>query len=222
MHTVIITCSSLEDYVRAAQKTLATSFPMIVIDRIYHVEPEKMKEKVAEKIQSLPDEIDTILVGMGFCGGVWDHISFNRRVVIPRVDDCVSLLLHTDDAYHPNLKEPGHLYLYENNPEDFSALSLIRDYSGADHEFAGMDKEFLFHMWFDNYYAMDIIDTGMNDCYDERYVEKAQENADMINASLGYVQGSNLLLEKLLLGKWDEQFLVVEPGHLISHGDFFE
>ena len=76
-------------------------------------------------------------------------------------------------------------------------------------------------MWFDNYHSMDIIDTGMNDCYSEAYVQAAQENADMINASLGYVQGSVRILEKLLSGNWDEQFLVAEPGHVIRHGDFF-
>jgi phosphoribosylformimino-5-aminoimidazole carboxamide ribotide isomerase len=29
------------------------------------------------------------------------------------------------------------------------------------------------------------------------------------------------LLEKLVSGKWDEQFIVARPGHLIRHGDFF-
>lgn len=221
MDTVVLTCSSLKNFVDSVQRKLGTYYEVYVIDRLYHVEPEKMKEVVAECISRIPKETDTLLVAMGFCGGVWDHVSFDRRVVIPRVDDCVSLLLHTDDAYHPNLKEAGHLYLYENRPDDFSALSLMRDYSSVDQEFAGIDKDFLFHMWFDNYHSMDIIDTGMNDCYSEAYVQAAQENADMINASLGYVQGSVRILEKLLSGNWDEQFLVAEPGHVIRHGDFF-
>jgi hypothetical protein len=49
----------------------------------------------------------------------------------------------------------------------------------------------------------------------------AQENADQINATLDYVEGSNRLLEKLVSGRWDEQFIVAEPGHKIKHGDFF-
>lgn len=44
----------------------------------------------------------------------------------------------------------------------------------------------------------------------------------MIHAALDYVQGSNRILEKLVSGEWDEQFLVAEPGHLIRHGDFSE
>lgn len=220
-NTCIITCSSLREYVDYAQISQETRFPVLEVDRLLHVEPEKMKTAVGEVINTLSAEIKTVLVGMGFCGGVWDHVSFSRRVVIPRVDDCVSLLLHKDDKYHPNLKEEGHLYLYEKNPAEFSARSIMRDYSNADDEFANMNKDWLFHMWYDGYHHLDIIDTGYNDCYSEEYATIAQENADMINAVLDYTEGSNLLLEKLVSGRWDEQFIVAELGHLIRHADFF-
>lgn len=100
-------------------------------------------------------------------------------------------------------------------------LSLLKDYRKASKEFQGLDEETLFHMWFDQYYFLNIIDTGYNDCYELAYAEQAQKNADMIHAALDYVQGSNRILEKLVSGEWDEQFLVAEPGHLIRHGDFF-
>ena len=41
--TVILTCSSLERYVKRAQEKMHTNYPIIVIDRIYHVEPATMK-----------------------------------------------------------------------------------------------------------------------------------------------------------------------------------
>ena len=164
----------------------------------------------------------TVLVSMGFCGGTWDHVSFPCRVVIPRVDDCISLLLTTDDTYQPNRKELGHLYLYESDPKDFSALHLIRDGGTADPSYRGMSQADLFRYWFTGYHAMDIIDTGLNPCYEVPYVEAAQKEADVINADLGYAQGSNLILEKLVSGRWDAQFLVLEPGRTAIHGDFFE
>ena len=221
MKKAIVTCSSLQEFVEAVQDRTGGTDPVYTVDRQYHVEPEQMKQRVRSCIEQIPAEYDTILIAMGFCGGVWDHVAFDRRIVIPRVDDCVSLLLQTDDRYIPNRKEPGHLYLYETRPEDFSALHLMRDASAADPELAGVGRELLFHMWFDNYRHMDIIDTGLNDCYAESYVQAAQDNADQIGAALDYVQGSLRMLEKLLTGVWDEQFLVAEPGHVIVHGDFF-
>ena len=215
--TVILTCSSLERYVKRAQEKMHTNYPIIVIDRIYHVEPATMKTVIWQELEKRKRKPDTILAAMGFCGGVWDQVRAQVRTVIPRVDDCVSLLLATDDRYIPNRKESGH----EDEPEKFSVLSLLKDYRKASKEFQGLDEETLFHMWFDQYYFLDIIDTGYNDCYELAYAEQAQKNADMIHAALDYVQGSNRILEKLVSGEWDEQFLVAEPGHLIRHGDFF-
>ena len=221
MNACILTCTSLKEFVDAAQERQNTSYPVYCVDRNLHAEPEQMKAAVGELMASLPTEFDTVLVSMGFCGGVWDHVTFDRRVVVPRVDDCISLLLHTDDEFHPNLKEMGHLYLYENDPADFSALTLMHDTNSLGEDLKNINQEFLYDMWFNNYRHMDIIDTGVNDCYSEEYAAAAQATADEINAELDYVPGSIMLLEKLVSGRWDEQFLVAEPGEVLLHGGFF-
>ncbi len=220
MSTVILSCTSLADYVRAAQQKMGTDYPVVTIDKSHHREPEQMKALVAKMIDDFAPEVDTVLVATGFCGGLWDHVTAARRLVIPRVDDCVSTVLHMDDEYHPNLKEPGHLYMFEDDPDSFCVDRMMKDYT-ADADFRGWSEEDLFRMFFSGYRNLDIIDTGVNDCYSEEYVMKAQENADQFGAELGYVVGSNLLMEKLVSGRWDEQFIVAEPGKLIRHGDFF-
>ena len=220
MKTIILSCTSLLEFVEAAQKSQGTSYPVISVDRSFHTEPENMKAHIAGILKGLPEEVDTVLVAMAFCGGVWDHVTAPRRLVIPRFDDCVSILLHTGDDYCPNRKELGHLYLFENDPDTFSALTIPRG-EGLGDEFKGLDPDFLHHMLFDNYKNMDIIDTGLNDCYSEDYVIKAQAYADEIEADLGYAEGGIGLLEKLVFGRWDDQFIVAEKGQLIRHGDFF-
>jgi len=223
MSTCILSCTSLLDFIAAAQRSQGTDYPVFTVDRALHLEPEQMKKAVLERINSLPREFDTVLVAMGFCGGVWHETCFDRTMVIPRVDDCISLLLHTDDELHPNLKEDGHLYLYENDPKDFSALTLMHNTNSftQDLDLKNMSRDFLFEMWFHNYRNMDIIDTGLNDCYSEEYAAAAQEQADQIKADLDYVPGSIRLLEKLVSGRWDDQFIVARPGQVIRHGDFF-
>lgn len=218
LDTVIFACSSLEKYVMDAQKKMMTSYPVILLDKANHVEPPTMKKCIIAAENDLPETVETVLVAMGFCGGALDSVSFSRRFVIPRVDDCVSLMLQTNDTYNPNPKEAGHLYMMEQNPEDFSFAKMFQDNQTR---YEGISQETLFHLYFDQYTHLDIVDTGLNDCYSEIYVEKAQENADLIHAVLDYVQGSNRTLEKLVSGQWDEQFLVAEAGHIIRHGDFF-
>ena len=49
--TVILTCSSLERYVKRAQEKMHTNYPIIVIDRIYHVEPATMKTVIWQELE---------------------------------------------------------------------------------------------------------------------------------------------------------------------------
>lgn len=218
MSTMIVACSSLLDYVEAAQQAQGTCYPVVPVDKGYHSEPERMKQALMETIHALPPEVDTVLVAMGFCGGSWSEVAVNRRVVIPRVDDCISLLLHTDDTLQPNRKEPGHLYIVEQDPRDFSIEKMFQ---GSTETYRGLSPEALFQMLFGNYNDLDIVDTGLTDCYSEEYVIEAQKNADRLNAALNYVPGSNHLLEKLVAGRWDEQFIVAQPGEIVRHGSFF-
>ena len=80
----------------------------------------------------------------------------------------------------------------------------------------------VFGTWFADYTNADIIDTGVYDCYSLEYVTEAQKNADLIRCSLDYVQGSNRMLEKLVSGKWDQQFAVMEPGKAIHMDDYIK
>ena len=218
MSTVILSCQSLEAYVAAAQEAAGTAYPVVWLQQKHHEDPARMRMHILETMAALPETVDTVLVAMGFCGGSWDSIVADRRIVLPRVDDCISLLLHTDDDYHPNLKQMGHMYMLDGDPEKFSPIRMFEALCQT-HGEAGARS--LFDLWFANYRYLDIIDTGMGDCYSEAFVEHAQENADLIRCDLDYSAGSNRLLEKLLQGRWDEQFVVAEPGHTIAHRDFF-
>lgn len=217
MQPVILTCRSLEEYVVQAQNNMGTAFPVIALDKRYHMEPKDMREQILSAIEELSKVYSTILISMGFCGGSWDQVVAPCRIVIPRVDDCVSLLLQQGDEYCANLKEMGHLYLYEKDPKE-SFFSRIGEGMGTE----DLDLDELIDMYFGNYRYLDILDTGYNDCYSEEYAAAAQEEADRIHMDLDYVEGSIHLLEKLVSGNWNEQFLVAEKGHLIRHGDFFE
>ncbi len=219
MKAVILSCSTLSDYVKAAQEVCGTDFPVLLLDRRYHVEPAQMREHIIEALDSLPAEVDTVLVAMGFCGGSWQDVTSDKKLVIPRVDDCVSLVMTTEEKLEPCTKKMGHMYVFGGESDGFSIggiyESLLKEH---DEETAQM----IFDMMFENYRNVDIVDTGLYDCYDPAFVETVQRDADRIHAELDYVPGSNLLLEKLFSGRWDRQFYVAEPGKTVKQGDFFD
>ena len=219
MNAVILSCTTLTDYVNAAQKACHTEYPVVWLDRSYHVEPSRMKEHILETIADLPEEIDTILVSMGFCGGSWQGVECPKRLVIPRVDDCVSLVMTTSDTVNPCTKEMGHMSVFGGKTEVFSIGAI---YESLVKEHGPEMGEIVFDMFFENYRNVDIVDTGLYDCYAPNFVEKVQKDADRIHAQLDFVPGSNYLLEKLVSGKWDDQFYIAEPGTPVTQCDFFE
>ena len=216
-HTVILSCSSLLLHVEAAQTKMHTRFPVVNLDRRLHAEPKRMRSSILETLEALPPSCETVLAAMGYCGGSWNHIPLSRRVVIPKVDDCITLLLHTDDTPHGNLKEAGHMYFRDCDTGAYSIESMKEEI------FRTYGIEFgtsIYESWFQNYTNADIIDTGVYDCYSEEYVTEMQKTADLIRCSLGYVEGNNHILEKLVSGQWDAQFVVLESGREMTEQDF--
>jgi len=212
--TVILSCTSLKDYVELAQKKLNTAYPVIYLSRIYHRDPEEMREHVISALEGLDPEVETVLVSMGFCGGSWDKVKVPCRVVIPRVDDCISLLLQTTDEPVSNLKKQDHLYVKDKDPfkENFKSI--------FDHLTKDIDEETKkrYHEdWMRYYREIDIIETEINDSRRPEYAAAVKADADWLLAEMAYVPGGTHLLEKLISGNWDEQFMVFEPGEITGN-----
>ena len=207
----VLACESVVVYVQAAQRRLGTDYPVFVLHYTDTDDPGRMKLQIVRAAEKMPKDIDTVLVAMGFCGGSWNQVEASRRLVIPRVDDCVSMLLNGEEGHSTNPKEMGHLYITEQEP-DSSGKRLCQ-------QCPRWKVDACYPKWFANHSQMDIVDTGVFDCHTEDYVEKAQKCADDLHCNLDYVSGSNALLEKLIDGQWDTGFLVVEPGQRIH--DFF-
>ena len=104
LNAVILACGSLVKPVSLAQDAMGTCYPVHFLNREYHVNPKEMRLQIITALNSFGANIDTVLVAMGFCGGSWMEVPTDKRVVIPRVDDCITLLLHTDNTPAANLK----------------------------------------------------------------------------------------------------------------------
>ena len=142
-------------------------------------------------------------------GGSWDKVKVPCRLVIPRIDDCISLLLQTTDEPVSNLKKPDHLYVKDKDPDKENFKSIF------DHLTKDIDEETKkrYHEdWMRYYREIDIIETEINDSRRPEYAEKVKADADWLQAEMAYVPGGTHLLEKLISGNWDEQFMVFEPG----------
>ena len=60
--TIILACSSLTEYVEAAQASVGTKMRVRYLNRIYHRDPAEMQEHIKAELERMPEEIDTVLV----------------------------------------------------------------------------------------------------------------------------------------------------------------
>lgn len=215
---IILACQFLSAHLEEAQRTMGTEIPVIELDTSLHEFPEKMREKILEEISNIPKEYDTILVGMGFCGGSWGDVHCDRRVVIPRIDDCISILLTLTDEWNSNLKKPGCMYQTDNRNNNMTIPGMRENMLEKYGEVKG---KVLFDIMFVSYRKIGIIDTGVYDSYSEENEELARASAELIGGTVEHVPGSNRILEKLVSGRWDDQFMILEPGETMREWDLF-
>lgn len=204
-------------HIEQAQKRMGTDFEIVELDRSLHEYPEKMRDCIIQALHELPAHFTTVLVAMGYCGGSWKDIPVSRRIVIPKMDDCITMLLHTDGTCHGNLKEVGHMYFRDGDTGRYSIKGMKESLCQKYGTEMGLT---VFDAWFHSYTDADIIDTGAYDCHSEEYLMNARENASLIHCALHHVPGSNLVLENLITGQWDSQFLVIEAGQNVTEEDF--
>ena len=213
----IVCCDSLLSHLEVAQEKMGTKCPIYTLDRALHSQPKNMRQRLIDVLNALPGSITTVLIAMGHCGGSLDNICARQRLVIPDLDDCITMLLTKTDAQEGNLKQRGHMYFRDS---ECGGVNVQRMLDNLRQEY-GMERGTgIFGMWFADYTHADIIDTGVFDCYEESYVESIQKQADLIRCELDYVEGSNRILEKLVSGQWDEQFLIVPPGTALTRSTF--
>lgn len=216
MSMVILACDAMLLHLNAAQEKMGTHIPVVEIDRRLHAVPADMRKVILEELEKLPAEYDTVLLAMGFCGGSLDNVISDRRLVIPRVDDCITLLLHTDDTWHANLKVCRHMY-FRDNDEYFNVQAI---YNRMLEQYGEKKANKLFKAYFVSYTNADIIETGCYNAHDPDYVADVHRQAVMIHSEVNYVPGSNIIFEKLVSGRWDEQFVVAEPGTKLCNNLF--
>jgi len=210
----IIACETIDDEVHKVNRR---GFPCHFLEHGLHRTPDLLRERLQEAISQAKDG-EVILLGYGLCSnGVIGLRSPDKWLIIPRVDDCISLLLGSRKAYLEHFSaEPGTYYLtkgwieHGKNPYQQYQENLKK----YDPETAlWVAKELL-----KNYTRVALIDTSAYNL--NGYRSQAKEMADFFGLRLEEVAGTIELLHNLVRGKWGRDFLVVEPGAEVTEAMF--
>lgn len=215
MGTVVLACQTIKDELNLAVKETGVSHPIFFVESGLHNFPDSLRRRIQEEINRI-DNVDTILMGFGYCGNSLIGIKSHRAgLVIPRVDDCISLLLGSYDLRKNISREMGTYFLtkgwleYESN--------LLTEYERCVRRYGSEKALRIMKIMLQNYGRLVTIDTGAYPVED--FVSRTRDFADRLGMKHEIVGGSLRFLIKLLRGPWDEEFIIIEPGREVTFED---
>ncbi len=185
-----------------------------------HRTPGKMPTAIQEILDGVGPEVETILLGYGLCShGVVGVRSRTAALIMPRVHDCIALLLGSRERYEAEVAAcPGTYYitpgwaLYGTTPLSAYKNEYLPKYGEEDARYIA--RELL-----KSYSRVAVIDHRIGNMAAAR--AHAREFAEVFGLAYAEVPGSLDYLRRLVRGPWDnDDFVIVQPGTALSPTPF--
>jgi hypothetical protein len=200
-----------------------------------HSEPPVLRERLQAAIDEAPEGYDAIVLGYGLCGGATAGIEARDvPVVLPRAHDCITLFLGARERYEAQVRGTPATYWYVADqlerrdgykPGGGIGLGVGGD---TDEDIDAVRAEYVEKYGEDNAdYLMEVMGAwkthyqraafvGMGVADETASMAFAQEQADRRGWAFEAMEGSMVLLRRLIDAEWDDDVLVLQPGERLA------
>jgi hypothetical protein len=196
----------------------------------YHNEPDRNRPLLQEYIDSVPEGFDAILLGFAFCNRLLDGVEARHiQLVVPRGHDCITFFMGSRHRYREHFTgHPGTYYYTTGWLERRDGSQLAQSLSGIPGmgaksyddlvaQYGEENAQYLmefFGGWKQHYKQGTLIHFPFADTVSSR--EQVQAICRENGWQYGEIPGDLSLLDRWVRGQWDEDFLIVPPGHSIK------
>ena len=211
----VIACATVIEEMRPL---LPADVPYEVLDFGLHLRPQDLKRTLQEKIDEASQQADVVILGYGLCSmAVVGLKATTATLVVSRSDDCIAIFLGSCAAYKQQAsKAPGTYYLtkgwIEVGDTPFSEHEKLVDKYGEAKAMRMMK------LTLKNYTRLAFINTG--DYNLDSYRAYARRTSEKFELRYEEIDGSPALVQKMIAGPWDAEFVVVSPGETITYEMF--
>jgi len=207
VNTIIISCETIRRELEVAMERTNCHYPVLWLESGLHNVPKKLNTAIQTYLDDLQG-YNTVLLAMSLCGNsVIGLRSHDFQLVLPRCDDCISLLL--DGRERPFAT----LFMTEGWLK--GGRHLGQEYDACIAKYGEKRGTRIFEVMLKNYRSVAMLDTG---CYDTAL---AEPEIRAIGKKLGLeytrLPGSPAWLEELLRGDWKrERFVILPPNDILT------
>jgi hypothetical protein len=205
----------LKQEIESLIKRLDIDIPTVWMEKGLHSFPDQCRESLQKEIDRC-GENETVLLAYSLCGNAALGLrAGGRTLVIPKFDDCIRMLL----SAQKNREIPANpRCLYFTEAWIDSDKYLFRELDGYVEKYGDKTGSKVAAKMIEGYREACLIDTGVFDR--KKCGAILQDDAARWGLRYAERQGSKRVLEKLLLGEWDEEFCRIGPGRTVEYRDF--
>lgn len=216
MKTIILACRTLEVEVRLAMENCGCNYQLDVLHENNHDVPRLLRQNLQQKLDAIQNA-DRVLLAFTTCGGSMVGLrTGDFEMVIPRTDDCLSLLLGSM-AQRKAVQANGFgLFVTKGwmDHEKNAAAELKRIRDKYDPEAA----ESVIRAMYGHFTSLNVIDTGAYDV--QALLPRTEALAQELKLEHRIVPGTLAYLEALLQGPYDtSRFLIIPPRSTVTEQD---
>ncbi|MBK8595397.1 MAG: DUF1638 domain-containing protein [Holophagales bacterium] len=212
MGTVLVACRTIEGEVLRVASEAGFVGEVRWIESGLHNRPEVLRARLQEEIDRI-DGADTVLLAFGYCGNSLVGLTARGfRLVFPRADDCITLLLGSCARRQEISSEVGTYFLTKGWLEH--ETNLWAEHQASVRKWGAERAERLRARMLAHYGRLAVVETGAYDL--PSFVERTRPIAEALKLDHAVVPGSLRFLGKLLTGPWDEEFLSLAPGETVT------
>ena len=205
--------------------TLGLRVRLEFLEQTLHEKPDDLRRQLQaaiDRVEASAAPSRTLLLGYGLCGrGLTGVSSRQSTLVIPRVHDCIPLLLGVDQDGAGELSQSGGTYWFSPGWLGCSQVAFVRERdkrrAGYEEQYGADNAAYLMDLeasWLRSYTGACLIRWK---AFGDRYVKDARAVATDAGLPYREREGSDSYLRALLEGGKDQRrFLHVPPGNTID------
>jgi hypothetical protein len=183
-----------------------------------HIKPERLKEALQAAVAEADEPGATIVLGYGLCSNaVLGLKTRHATLVVPRVDDCIAMLLGSNEAFSAEAeKERGSYYLAKAYLDE--CANLVREHEAMVEKYGPDRAVRMMKLVLKHYHRIVLVDTGRYDL--EPLRDRVRAIAELYDLAVEEVPGTTRILDALVAADWGDDFVVAPPGHELTLQDF--
>lgn len=209
-NNIIIACKTIEEELTMVMNEIGCSYPILWIESGLHLDTKALRNRIQQELDGI-SSFDRVFLGFGYCGNALIGLkTADYKVIFPRVDDCIALLLGSCEKRKEFSKDTYFLTEGWLNCE----RNIWIEYQETVKKYGKIRAEKIYTILLQHYKRLGIIQTKTFEM--ESFLKKSQQIAEELKLKQEVIPGTLRYIKKFLIGPWDEDFIIVNPNSVIS------